>query len=101
MVIMVDGKWKLTTFTPRGEVVAVLDVKVDDGVATGTLSNDDGSINISNGKFDGKELTYKFNAETPLGQAKGKAILEPDGEQLNGKVKLLVGSFKVEGVRVD
>ena len=60
---MIDGKWELTTKTPKGSVVAVLEVKTDGGVATGTLSNKDGSIPISNGKFDGTELTYKFEAD--------------------------------------
>jgi len=98
---MVDGKWELTTRTPKGDVVAILDVKTENGTATGTLSNNDGSVPISNGKYDGTELTYKFEAKTPLGQAKGKAILTPDGDKITGKVKLLVGSFTVDGVRVE
>lgn len=99
---MIDGKWQLTTSSPRGDVVAILEVKADGGAATGSLSNDDGSVDITQGKFDGKELTYRFEADLPpLGHTKAKVALTFDGETLKGKTKLLIGSFDVVGVRID
>jgi len=98
---MIDGKWQLTTHSPRGDIVAILDVKTDGETVTGTISNDDGSVDITHGKFDGKELTYRFEADiAPLGKTKAKMALTPDGDTLKGKAKLLVGSFNVDGVRV-
>jgi len=99
---MIDGKWQLTTHSPRGDIVATLDVKTDGGAATGTLSNEEGSVDITHGKLDGNELTYRFEANiAPLGKTKAKVALTYDGEKLKGKTKLLVGSFDVDGVRVE
>jgi len=97
---MIDGKYKVTTTTPRGDIVETLELKSDGNVVTGVRTCDGDVAEISHGNLDGADLTYRVKVDTPLGKQTAKVTAVVDGDKFAGKAKLLIGTFDVEGVKL-
>jgi len=97
---MNDAKWNVTPTTPRGDIKEVLELKLEGDAVTGVRDCDGDLADISHGKLDGNDLTYRVKVDTPLGKQTAKVAAVVDGDKFNGKAKLLIGTFDVEGIRI-
>jgi hypothetical protein len=78
----VAGIWKLTTSgRDGGEGSFTLVIKQDGANYSGTISNDEGAIEISNVKLSGDQLTFKVITDDASYEVTGAV----DGDSMKGK----------------
>jgi hypothetical protein len=87
----IDGKWKATMKGPDGSMEIVFVFKVDGNKLTGTVTTPMGEMAISEGKFDGKEIS--FNLDMNGNPIPHKGTLEKDVI----KMKMVGGPGKPAG----
>ena len=95
----VDGTWNMTMTTPLGERKATLTVKSAGGSLIGTLSGEQGSGEIADGKVDGNKLSWKASIQNPM-----PLTLEfngtVDGNAMKGEMGVgFMGSFPFTGTK--
>jgi hypothetical protein len=95
----VDGTWNMTMTTPMGERKATLTVKSAGSAFTGTLSGEQGSGEIADGKVDGNKLSWKASIQNPM-----PLTLEftgtVDGDAMKGEMGVgFMGSFPFTGTK--
>ena len=95
----VDGTWKITVNSPMGAQQSTLDLKTDGGTLTGTQSGAQGSNELTDGKVDGNNVSWKAAITAPM-----PMTLEfsgtVDGDSISGNVKAgAFGSFPFSGGR--
>ncbi len=96
---MVQGKWKVTIDTPMGEKTGVLELLVSGKTLTGSLSNDDHRVAISNGKIEGERLSWQAKIDRPMRLSiKFSAVV--DGDRISGTARHLLGTASFSGTRV-
>ncbi len=54
----IDGKWKAEVENPRGVAVIMFDLKSEGEALTGTAGNDNGMIEITDGKVSGDGVSF-------------------------------------------
>lgn len=94
------GKWLMSVNSPMGELKPVLDLKEENGVVTGTMCDGEHEpAELVDCTFKNDEFTCGASLATPLGNKKIKLFLKLDGDELSGKVKLLMISMDAIGRR--
>jgi len=95
----IDGKYEIVVQSPMGAQPSTLELKADGAALTGTQSAQGRSQAITDGKVDGKTVSWKNAITTPF-----PMTLEfsgtVEGDTLNGNVKAgSFGSFPFTGKR--
>ena len=96
---MVQGKWNITIKTPMGDKSGVLDLTVSGKTLTGSLSDAEHHVAISDGRVEGNNLSWKAKITKPMRLSfKFSAIVEQD--RISGDARHLLGSATFSGTRV-
>jgi hypothetical protein len=96
---MVQGKWNITIKTPMGDKSGVLDLTVSGKTLTGSLSDAEYHVGISDGRVEGNKLSWKAKITKPMRLSfKFSAIVEQD--RISGNARHLLGSATFSGTRV-
>ena len=96
---MVQGKWKITINTPMGEKSGVLELLVSGGTLTGSLSDADHHVAISDGKIEGNKLSWRAKITKPMRLSfKFTATVEQD--RISGAARHMLGTATFSGTRV-
>jgi hypothetical protein len=96
---MVQGKWKITINTPMGERSGVLELFVSGTTLTGSLSDADHHVAISDGKIDGNRLSWQAKITKPMRLSfKFSATLDED--RISGTARHMLGTATFSGTRV-
>lgn len=96
---MLTGKWNLNILNPHGEIKAVLDLEEDGNVLTGVLTDDKAATEITDGKVNGNEFSYKVKLGTPFGKMVFTFNGTVDGDNMKGRAKMLMGVMDFVGSR--
>jgi hypothetical protein len=95
---MVQGKWNITIKTPMGDKSGVLDLNVSGQTLTGSLSDAEHHVAISDGRVEGNKLSWKAKITKPMRLSfKFSAIVEQD--RISGDARHLLGSATFSGTR--
>jgi hypothetical protein len=95
---MVQGKWNITIKTPMGDKAGVLELKTDGNALTGSLSDAEHHVAISDGKVDGNKLSWSAKIAKPMRMSfKFTATVEAD--RISGAAKHLLGKATFTGTR--
>jgi hypothetical protein len=95
---MVQGKWNITIKTPMGDKSGVLDLTVSGKTLTGSLSDAEHHVAISDGRVEGNKLSWKAKITKPMRLSfKFSAIVEQD--RISGDARHLLGSAIFSGTR--
>jgi hypothetical protein len=96
---VVQGKWNITIKTPMGDKSGVLDLTVSGKTLTGSLSDAEHHVAISDGRVEGNKLSWKAKITKPMRLSfKFSAIIEQD--RISGDARHLLGSATFSGTRV-
>ena len=96
----IDGKYDVTTKTPMGDQKGTLTLVADGDALTGTLSGDQGSIDLADGTISGDDLSWTANITSPM-PLKLEFSAKVDGDSISGSVKLgAFGNASFEGTRI-
>jgi hypothetical protein len=96
---MVEGKWKITIHTPMGEKSGVLDLQVIGKALTGSLSDAEHHVAISDGKIDGNRLSWQAKITKPMRLSfKFTAVVEED--RISGAARHMLGTATFSGTRI-
>lgn len=57
-----NGRWEGSLSTPNGDFSLVFNFKVDGAALTGTVETTNGSVDITDGKVDGNQFSFKTHA---------------------------------------
>jgi hypothetical protein len=95
---MVQGKWNITINTPMGVRSGVLDLSVSGQTLTGTLSDAEHRVAISDGRVEGNKLSWKAKVTKPMRLSfKFTAIVEQD--RISGEARHMLGAAAFSGTR--
>ena len=96
---MVQGKWQITINTPMGEKSGVLELQVSGKTLTGSLSDAEHNVAISDGKIEGNRLSWQAKITKPMRlNFKFTAIVDED--RISGAARHLLGTATFSGTRV-
>ena len=95
----IAGNWSIVVQVPGGEQKGVFDFRVDGNSLEGSMTNDDGVTNITDGRIKGNEFYFKIKLKTPVGQIKFTVTGTVAGDKISGKWKMVVGALEFSGVR--
>lgn len=94
----VHGKWNITIKTPMGDKSGVLELQSDGTQLTGSLSDAEHHVAISDGKVAGNKLSWSAHIKKPMRMTfKFSATIEDD--RISGSAKHLLGKATFEGTR--
>jgi len=95
---MVQGKWNITINTPMGVRSGVLDLSVSGKTLTGSLSDAEHHVLISNGRIEGNKLSWQAKLTKPMRLSfKFTAIVEQD--RISGEARHMLGTAAFSGTR--
>jgi hypothetical protein len=95
---LVEGKWNITIKTPMGDKSGVLELKVDGNKLSGSLSDADHHVPISDGEVAGNRLTWKAKITKPMRLSfKFSALIEED--RISGSAHHMLGTASFAGNR--
>ena len=95
---MVEGKWNIVIKTPVGDKSGVLELKTEGARLTGSLSDADHHVTISDGKVSGNQLSWSAKLTKPMHLSlKFTATVEAD--HISGAAKHLLGKATFTGRR--
>jgi hypothetical protein len=96
---MVQGKWNITINTPMGEKSGVLELLVSGTTLTGSLSDADHHVAISDGRIEGNRLSWHAKISKPMRLSfKFTAIVDED--RISGAARHMLGTATFSGTRV-
>ncbi len=95
----VQGKWKVTIDTPIGERTGILELKVDGDRLSGSLSDGEHHAEISDGRINGRELTWSAKIHKPM-RLTFKFTAVVDNDRISGAARNMLASATFSGVRV-
>ena len=96
---MIDGKWNVTMNTPMGAQQGVLDLTTEGDTLTGTMTGQQGTMELQNGKVDGDTVTWTADLTQPM-PVKLEFTGKVEGDQIAGDVVLgPFGKSTFEGTR--
>jgi len=95
---MVRGKWNITIKTPLGDKSGVLELHVEGNNLTGSLSDADHHVAISDGWADGNALKWSAKITKPM-RLSFKFTATVDGNRISGSARHLLGSATFSGTR--
>lgn len=92
------GKWNVKIKTPIGDRSGVLELKVEGSNVSGSLSDGEHHVQISDGKINGNQLSWSAKLEKPMRLTfKFKAVV--DADRISGSARNLLGSATFTGVK--
>jgi hypothetical protein len=95
---MVQGKWNITIKKPMGDKSGVLELKVVGKTLTGSLSDAEHHVLISDGRVEGNRLEWKAKITKPMRLSfKFTAIIEQD--RISGDARNMLGTATFSGTR--
>ncbi len=93
------GLWNATLYTPIGEMAATFDIRVDNGVITGTSSNGKETVEIFDAVAEDSRLTWNMKVTNPM-KLTLKFDVTVDGDSMSGTSKAgILPSSKVVATR--
>jgi hypothetical protein len=96
---MAQGKWNIMIKTPMGDKSGVLELHVDGDTLTGSLSDGDHHVAISDGKIEGNKLSWQAKIVKPMRMNfKFTAVVEHD--RISGAARHLLGAATFSGTRL-
>jgi hypothetical protein len=96
---MVQGKWNITINTPMGKKSGVLELLVSGTTLTGSLSDADHHVAISDGRIEGNRLSWHAKISKPMRLSfKFTAIIDED--RISGAARHMLGTATFSGTRV-
>ena len=95
---MIQGKWNITIKTPMGDRSGVLELKVDGKTLTGSLSDAEHHVLISDGSVVGNQLKWKAKISKPISMS-FKFTATVDQDRISGDARALLGSATFSGTR--
>jgi hypothetical protein len=96
---MVQGKWNITINTPMGEKSGVLELLVSGTTLTGSLSDADHRVAISDGKIEGNRLSWQAKISKPM-HLSFKFTATVDEDRISGAARHMLGSATFSGTRI-
>ena len=96
---MVTGKWNIEIVAPIGKLGGTLDLTADGNVLTGTLTDPNGTYDITDASVNGNEFSFKCKLKTPMGAMAFTFTGAVDGDSIGGKAKMMMGSMDFTGAR--
>jgi hypothetical protein len=96
---MVQGKWRITINTPVGERSGVLELLVNGNALTGSFSDGEHHVVISDGKIDGNRLSWQAKLTKPM-RLSLKFTASIDADRISGAAKHMLGSATFSGTRI-
>ena len=95
---MVQGKWNITINTPMGEKSGVLELHVSGKTLTGSLSDADHHVAITDGRIEGDKLSWRAKITKPMRLSfKFTAIVDED--RISGAARHMLGTATFSGTR--
>jgi len=96
----IDGKWKASWTTQRGQQEVTLDLAAAGGALTGTFTGAQGGPqNIEGGTLDGDQFSWKVNRQGPQGPITLTFAGKVDGDKIEGTVTTPRGTNPFSGSR--
>jgi len=93
------GTWITTAATPVGERKGTMVIKVDGQTFTGTSESEGDVLEILDGKIDGDHISWMSQLTKPI-KMKIKGSMRLNGDELEGTLKLgLMGKSKITATR--
>lgn len=92
------GKWNVTLDTPLGNKTGTLDLLVDGSVLSGTLSDGEHVVVISEGRIAGNKLSWSAQTTKPM-RMTIKFTATVDTDRIEGTAKHFLGSAPFRGQR--
>jgi hypothetical protein len=96
---MVQGKWKMTINTPIGVKSGVLELLVSGNTLTGSLSDADHYVAISDGKVEGNRLSWQAKITKPM-RLSLKFTATVDEDRISGTARHMLGTASFSGTRI-
>jgi hypothetical protein len=96
---MVQGKWQITINTPMGERSGVLELQVAGKTLTGSLSDAEHHVAISNGTIEGNKLSWQAKITKPM-RLSFKFTATVDEDRISGSARHMLGSATFSGTRL-
>jgi len=94
-----DGVWNTTMNTPMGAQQGTLTIATDGNNLTGTLTGQQGTIELQDGAVDGDSLTWKADITQPMALTL-EFSATVNGDAISGNVKLgAFGNASFSGTR--
>jgi hypothetical protein len=95
---VLQDQWNIKIDTPMGERTAVLELHVEGKVVTGSLSDGQHHVAISEGRVDGNTLRWQAKITKPMRLSfKFTAVVE--GDRISGSARHLLGTATFVGTR--
>ena len=95
---MVQGRWNITIKTPMGDKSGVLELRVDGNSVTGSLSDGEHHVAITDGKIEGNKLSWQAKIAKPMRLSfKFTAVVEHD--RISGAARHMLGTATFTGTR--
>jgi aerobic carbon-monoxide dehydrogenase large subunit len=95
---MVQGKWYVTINTPMGERSGVLELHVQGKALTGSLSDGEHVVAITDGKVDGNNLRWQAKITKPM-RLSFKFTAMVEGDRISGAARHMLGTATFSGTR--
>ena len=96
----IDGKWKVSWTTPRGQQEVTLDLAAAGGDVSGTFTGAmGGAQNIEGGSLNGDEFSWKVNRQGPQGPITLTFAGKVEGDKISGTVTTPFGANPFSGSR--
>ena len=96
---MVQGKWNITIKTPMGDKSGVLELNVSGKTLTGSLSDAEHHVAISDGRIEGNQLSWKAKITKPM-RLSFKFTAKVEQDRISGDARHLLGTATFSGTRV-
>jgi hypothetical protein len=94
----VQGRWNVIIKTPMGDKSGVLELETDGTRLTGSLSDGEHHVAISDGTVEGNQLTWSAKIVKPMRMSfKFTATVEAD--RISGAARHLLGKATFSGTR--
>jgi hypothetical protein len=96
--VSAQGTWNVVIKTPVGDRAGVLTLAVDGATLTGSLSDADHHVAISDGKVQGNTLSWSASLTKPFAM-KLKFTAVVDADRISGVAKHFLGRAEFSGSR--
>jgi len=95
----IDGLWNISIQEPTGEKRGTLTLAASANSFTGTLSDKGQTLEVTDGKIEGDNLTWSMKITKPIPLTL-KVLAKVDGSSMSGAVTAgMLGSFPLKGTR--
>jgi hypothetical protein len=95
---MVQGKWNITLQTPMGAKHGVLEIEALGAKLSGSMSDGDLKVPITDGKVEGNRLSWSAKLAKPI-KANIKFTATVEDDAISGVARHFLGSATFKGTR--